>query len=410
MRLPVTPPAATDTRYGQQLHAGFKRLRFEPALEQEFRAATLQASTYPTLVALLTGTVIWLMFCAIDVLRLDLLQQFPDWSPSLWQLVVARVVVLLALAVSALVLWSGTRPYRQWTLIPGLFLLLTIAGTVAISVYRELGVPHDSFVLALVVMAIFLPLGLVYAQMLALAVVCIGLVVLLGTVMPQRATVLPVPVVLLATAAVSAMGAYIREYAQREQFLLRHELQWQASRDALTGLFNRREFNRQLDAAIPLAHQSGQPVALVLVDVDHFKLYNDSYGHQAGDLALQRVAHTLEHLAAAHGGRAFRTGGEEMALVLHDATAADVQELLARLPLAVQSLGIEHAASPASAGLSVSAGCALLLGGETAASLYKRADQLLYQAKSAGRDRVVLAPDMGGDGLHRPGTPHRPVT
>ena len=201
---------------------------------------------------------------------------------------------------------------------------------------------------------------------------------------------------MLIAIVVGAIGAYMREYSHRRQFLLQRRLESQATRDPLTGLFNRRMFDHHLDTAVLQARRDGRSLALMALDVDHFKLYNDAYGHQAGDVALKRVSGLPSRLAVRPLDMAVRTGGEEMALILYDASPDAVAGICARLIRGIRDLGIVHTGSAGSGCLSVSAGCAMLEPHEPAESLYRRADDLLYQAKAAGRDCAVLEPALGG--------------
>ncbi|KQP36242.1 diguanylate cyclase [Pseudorhodoferax sp. Leaf274] len=400
MFAPPLPTETTDTPYGQQLRAGFRWLRFAPALEAEYRAASLQGLSHLTLVAGAAGMAVWLVFIGMDFARLDLVARFPHWPAPLWRLAAIRALVLLVFVVGMVALWRGHHP-RQRVLVAGMLFLLTLGGAAAIAIYLELRQSHDNWVLALVMIAVFLPLGLGFFEAAAVALACTGAVAVLGAVLPQAdaaATLTRLAILMLVAGVAGATSAYMREYAQRGQFLLLHELRWQASRDALTGLFNRRVFTAALDAA----RQREAPALLVMLDVDHFKLYNDTCGHQAGDLALQRLARALDRIAPPPHGQAFRTGGEEMCLLLHGATAQDAVALGARMLQEVRALGIAHAASATTDRLSVSAGCALLAPDESAASLCRRADQLLYEAKARGRNCVVLDPALGGRVLYGP--------
>jgi diguanylate cyclase (GGDEF)-like protein len=178
-----------------------------------------------------------------------------------------------------------------------------------------------------------------------------------------------------------------------------HEL---AHTDSLTGLANRRTLTERLQTELARAQRDETPVSLLMVDVDHFKRYNDHYGHPAGDRALQQVADCLRGAAARPGDLAARWGGEEFALLL---PATDTAGALAVAEAARQSLAalaIPHAQSP-EAWLTMSIGIATRLPppggaqrgsppGDAAAlvaALLSRADEALYEAKAAGRNREV---------------------
>jgi len=160
-----------------------------------------------------------------------------------------------------------------------------------------------------------------------------------------------------------------------------------SARDALTGVNNRREFHRQLHRHLAVAARAGRPCSLVLLDVDHFKHVNDTYGHQFGDLVLQTVAARLESVLR-EADVVARYGGEEFVLILPDTDARNALHVAdrARRAVAAPSLTTPNGA-PLS--LTVSAGTATFAqDAGDADGLVRAADAALYRAKSAGRDRV----------------------
>ncbi|MGE3139422.1 MAG: diguanylate cyclase [Thermoleophilia bacterium] len=163
----------------------------------------------------------------------------------------------------------------------------------------------------------------------------------------------------------------------------RSRLERQATTDALTGLANHGTFHAALAAAFERAERYGGPLGLVVMDLDHFKALNDTYGHRAGDEALATVGALMrEH--ARRVDVVGRVGGEEFAWLMPDTTAAGAAEAAERLRRA-----IAEAATP---GLTASLGVAERLPGDaTARGLFDRADAALFAAKRAGRDRVELA-------------------
>ena len=170
---------------------------------------------------------------------------------------------------------------------------------------------------------------------------------------------------------------------------LQHELVAQGARleallreDALTGLSNRRAILTQLGGMVSAARRHGHPLSIAIVDVDHFKRVNDTHGHQAGDDVLVATTHAMgAHLRAED--QLGRLGGEEFLILLPD-TDADAASHVA------EKLRAEVAAAPADVPVTVSIGLATW-DGETAEDLLQRADEALYGAKDAGRDRVMAA-------------------
>lgn len=166
--------------------------------------------------------------------------------------------------------------------------------------------------------------------------------------------------------------------------------------DPLTGLANRRAFDEALEAELSRSRRTGEPVALVMLDVDHFKRFNDTHGHLAGDRALAAVAARLT-ATARREDRACRVGGEEFAVLLPGADRAAAGEVAERLRAAVERIRL------AEGPLTVSLGVASAVGVHAAEALIAEADGLLYEAKRLGRNRVMV-------GTATPAADRPPVT
>lgn len=163
--------------------------------------------------------------------------------------------------------------------------------------------------------------------------------------------------------------------------------------DSLTGIGNRRHFDEQLSVEIRRARRVGAPIALLLIDVDHFKSFNDTFGHQQGDECLRAIAKTIAALVCRSGDLAARYGGEEFAVLLPETDLAGAMELADALRVAVRALGLEQTSKFGV--VTISIGAAAIPPGQQDASgdaLVQAADRALYQAKAAGRDRVWSAP------------------
>lgn len=171
------------------------------------------------------------------------------------------------------------------------------------------------------------------------------------------------------------------EETQRQLKGINEELSEQTLTDALTTLKNRRAFDRLLANEYARALRTRSPLALLMVDVDHFKAYNDQYGHLAGDQALQAVAAAIKSQARAYDHVA-RYGGEEFAVILPDTQVADTRAVAERIRLAVQNLQGLHRP------VTVSVGAAMAEAKTDPVDLVSRADQALYQAKQNGRNRL----------------------
>jgi diguanylate cyclase (GGDEF)-like protein len=183
-----------------------------------------------------------------------------------------------------------------------------------------------------------------------------------------------------------AAGALARTNDQLEQ--AKERFRAQAITDALTGLFNRRHFEDTLDEQIERAAAEGWPLSLLLLDLDHFKQYNDRWGHTQGDEELRRVAAQVTK-SIRTTDMAFRYGGEELAVLLPSCTKEQAAEVAEKIRTAVGAHG--HRAGVLGR-TTVSIGVATFpLDGRAARGLVDTADGALYAAKAAGRDRVSLA-------------------
>ena len=160
--------------------------------------------------------------------------------------------------------------------------------------------------------------------------------------------------------------------------------------DGLTGVYNRRYLDQQLGIELARAVRAQSPLALLMMDVDHFKAYNDRYGHQAGDDCLRQVAQTLHQGLRRSSDLVARYGGEEFACVLPDTSLEDATQLAQDLLQRLRAKRIPHAVSQAADVVTMSIGvaAAVPMVGSSAQEWIRIADQQLYAAKSAGRDRV----------------------
>jgi diguanylate cyclase (GGDEF)-like protein len=160
--------------------------------------------------------------------------------------------------------------------------------------------------------------------------------------------------------------------------------------DGLTGTFNRRYFDTQLTSEFARAARSRSSLGLILVDVDHFKLFNDHYGHQAGDDCLRAVARALRHTLWRPGDAVARYGGEEFACILPDTDLEGALMVAQRMADAVRALGLAHESSSTDRVVTISAGVSVLSPGPggTPGELVALADEQLYKAKAGGRAQV----------------------
>ena len=174
----------------------------------------------------------------------------------------------------------------------------------------------------------------------------------------------------------------------------RKQLSNMATIDELTGLGNRWALNQMLQTELSRAKRSGVPLALVILDVDHFKLYNDTYGHPAGDIALKSIAEILMSVTARAGDMAARMGGEEFLLILPGATAHAAQATAEKIRERLAKLALAHGTSPTASVITLSQGIVSCIPSMAtdAEALVAAADEELYQSKGHGRDLITVSP------------------
>ena len=163
-----------------------------------------------------------------------------------------------------------------------------------------------------------------------------------------------------------------------------------ASLDGLSGLANRRGFDRELNREWQRAGENRAPLALMMIDIDHFKLFNDRYGHVAGDTCLRAVGETLSLVTLEEAVLVARYGGEEFALLLPGLDLERARAIADEARKAVEDLQINHAESPCGY-VTVSIGVESVIPDkfQTTADLIEAADTALYAAKRRGRNNVV---------------------
>jgi len=184
-----------------------------------------------------------------------------------------------------------------------------------------------------------------------------------------------------------------------EYRLFNEHLQWENEKlealtnvDGLTSLGNRRAFDSYLNQQWQQLQRQQRPLTLILCDIDHFKPYNDTYGHLKGDECLQQVAAILRNLPRRGSDLAARYGGEEFALILPETDGEGGLKVANRIRHGLAQLNLLHEGSPTNNWITMSCGIASMIPGSdhTPENLIEQADRALYQAKQQGRDRAVL--------------------
>lgn len=371
--------------YAEQLSRGFRRLRFSRALEREYRAHMLEDGFELKRIALCVATVIWLALTVLDMLVVP--------ASHLGWVIAVRLVALVILLVCATLILRRRHSHLLLPLSMTCILVLGVGATVIVGIAHRAdpGYPYEG--LLLVSMAAYFLVGLRLSEALACS-----LVVLLAYVLAELAAGLPAPrlinnlLFLGFGNLIGAVGCYLLEYKSREHFLISRLMHLLAHHDSLTGLHNRRSFNRQFERLWRQAQREGISLALLLCDIDHFKAYNDCYGHQAGDAALQCVGSLIDQAARRPLDMGVRLGGEEFALLLFDISADEARLRAEALRHSLEEAGIAHRGSGSADVLTMSIGVACLSPDSQPelSQLYEQADRALYEAKAFGRNRVAV--------------------
>ena len=377
---------ASPSPYRTAFEKGYNTLLFEPMIEKQFQAFYTGGHLVRVRLAACLVIALFIGFIGIDLATLPPAVSYWTTKIRLFVLVPPFVILLYITYQRALRSYVGHAVYAG-AVIAGV-------GTVAVigTAYR-LGtqIPYEGILL--VTLSVYLIARLQWrraliANMLTL-ISFIAMEVLFQTDPQARLYHI---VFMCAANAVGAYGGYFLEHSARTMFLINKLLHELAERDGLTGLANRRTLNIHLERIWRQALRDRQAVAVAMIDVDHFKQYNDRYGHAQGDAALRAVADLIAHHARRPLDITARYGGEEFAVVWHHATANELPRMADIMTQAVVALNMPHADSEIGK-LSISVGVAVMTpqAGQSSADLLKAADMALYEAKQQGRNRVVVA-------------------
>ena len=368
-----------------QLRNGFPWLKFSEALEREFRFDHRDQTRRQVRFNLWLAAVCITTFFVVGHWALD--EQLNT------ELNLVRFcLVVPGLILGLLVTHSGIY-HRIFS--PFIQVVTPLFG-ISVVIEVLLAARHDVSIFAVVVLVLVCTYLLV--GMLFYAAVRSSLIVSAAYVIGVYLLELPTEqsmynlAVLVVTNAIGATACYALEKSQRTTYLEAKLLTEMASRDGLTGIYNRRMFDDHLEQVWQQAGREGASVALLLVDIDYFKAYNDYYGHQAGDECLKHVARALSHCARRPLDFTARYGGEEFAVVLYDVRREYVEDLGRRVQASMASLALQHPASPVARQLTVSIGAACVVPNPERSrfGFIQLADEALYDAKGAGRNRVVV--------------------
>jgi diguanylate cyclase (GGDEF)-like protein len=375
-----------DLPHARQLRSRIPWLIFDTPLEAEFRHSHLVENLVSVRTNLCLAITIAIAFSAMDAMVLG---QSLNRIPSLLHILVIVPTLLIVLAASF-------SPQRDRIYQPLTSFAVTVYGlshVVIQLIASSGGVPFLFPSLLLATMYVYFLAGLMFYN--ALAANMIVLFIYIAAETALRLTNSEFSYNVLALVAANLVGAsvtYLHERTSRLRFLEAGLLREMVARDGLTGIQNRRMFDQHIQRAWQQAVRDEQQIAILLVDIDCFKKYNDRYGHQAGDECLRAVALSLTQCARRPMDFVARYGGEEFAVVLYEASREYVAEVLTRIQRSIAELNIPHEASDVASRLTVSIGAAFIrpTAGRTPEGLIQLADEALYTAKEQGRNRVTV--------------------
>lgn len=373
--------------YARELRKRFPFLKFSREIEKEFIASYRRLVTPRFRIAVITGFILIVTFDVMDriILPGDMVR---------WTSIVRFGVIFPVLALAGISTYIKKLRDR---IMPFIISAALVAGFGTVSIFlinyhNAFLVRYESLILTTAI--VYFVAGLLFR----VTIICCGATMAAYVIGSAATGVEPSLIVssgifLFLMNIIGAGGCYIIERAIRANYLQRKILQDMAERDGLTGIFNRHTFDVNYPRLWRQAARDGKTVAIMMVDVDHFKRYNDTYGHLEGDACLKRIADVLAGFVRRPLDMAARYGGEEFIVLWYDAEAGRARELSEQCRAGVESLSIRHAASGVSDFVTVSAGTAIAVPRreDDPEGLVRAADTALYAAKGQGRNRVVIA-------------------
>jgi diguanylate cyclase (GGDEF)-like protein len=374
-------PHIPGSRYAAELNKGAGEMRFPPELEHEYLHFYLaerrgHVRSFNSIMCAL-----FVLACTESV-----------WAaPVRTQLAQLLRLGVLAFAYLAMAWVAYSRHHERFYLATARYasLVISLVGAVEVAHRIQAGAGEFFALLTPYSIGLYFLAGILYrAALQANIVMIIAFAATLTYLKEPPAKVAELTAILAATALIGGLAFRHQGIRFRRTFLERGLIAEMAARDGLTGLKNRRAFDEHLTRTWQQALRDRRQLALMMIDVDYFKKFNDRYGHQAGDEALQRIAAVVDSFAKRPLDLAARYGGEELALVLFDVSREHAERIAELLRASVQNLQIphsDHAAGVATISLGVAIVHPTLE--RSPEGVVQLADEALYAAKREGRNR-----------------------
>ena len=377
----ITPP---ESPYALQLREGFRDLRFVRALEREFRDE-FSIHHQPRLRAGFAIVVVVYLVFAVVRYRVET-GSMQDWG-----------LILRAIVIGSMSLTLAASYFERMRFVLPLFAVLSyvtfaiVATAIEALLFRlKLHTHYEGLILVSFHLYVFS--GLLFRPALA-AAASMFVIYVIGSIaggLTAKAGWGYQVFFVGVTQVIGITALYSIERLERDSFLRRGLFGTLATQDGLTGLFNRLAFFQQLERNVRQGARERVCVGVMLLDVDHFKAFNDRYGHVQGDICLRAIAGALRNEFKRPMDLVARYGGEEFVGYWHDIQPQSLRGLADQVRGAVQALRIAHRDAP-SGRVTASVGAVALVPveGEALSDLVQRADEALYEAKEKGRNRVV---------------------
>jgi len=374
-----------DSPYASELRRDFPDLRFSPELEKEFQTFHLERVRSRV-------RFFQLAICALAITAAVHLIFMDGLSVN--EVVYGWLGVVVPTCL--FLVWASWSNYYEQIYLPLARVavpVFAIASAIGVANRSVAGHPDPLYFLTTYSIALFFLGGQLFREaLLATAAMIIAHGATLAYVGEPPASIVYYVVVLTISGAVGAFVYRGVERQLRTSFLERGLLGEMVARDGLTGLKNRGAFDDYFPRMWQQALRDRRSLALLLIDVDHFKAYNDRYGHQAGDQTLRCVAQVVQGFARRPLDIAARYGGEEFVLALFDLSADSVRDLADQLRKSIYALSIQHEDSPTELFVTASIGVAIVGPriGRSPEGTVQVADEALYSAKRSGRNCVSV--------------------
>ncbi|OIO71783.1 MAG: hypothetical protein AUJ57_06620 [Zetaproteobacteria bacterium CG1_02_53_45] len=369
-------------------------------MEKQFLAGYVLDSLWRTRIAAIASGLVFLIYVLFvsDVIH-------PEHTNMIWTLIVIELLgscLYIALTFHRAFL----RYFDHFTVAYAFFFGL---GCFSPMIFAESSAGYYYVYLTLSISTIFVLVGTRFIHSLAVVInlIVIALVVAVSRGQVTEITIVTANFIILTSTVFAAIGGYLIELGFRRTFLDKHALQLAidaleqrkdelkelSNKDSLTGLYNRRFFNDVFPLRCETSKRHGGTLMFLLLDIDFFKNYNDTYGHPAGDAALRDVAHSLKKTLKRISDNVSRIGGEEFAVIVEGMDREAVEMMAANIVANIEALKIEHNSSMVSDYVTISVGVTLVAPDKMTQSetIYDFVDKLLYQAKSAGRNQYCFA-------------------